>query len=174
MFLLNTTGNKPGTIAFNSKETLIIPTSSMLSWSVCALLAGFLSAAASLSAKLSLGADYIRDVCSLTMEKYGGTTDCDWLHAPLRLLCGALLFTCNTVMWTFFSKALRLCSSTARATVITTASNFISSALLGRLIFGETHAVLWWTGISVTLCGLLVLHVSTPQSPHQGEGKKKE
>ena len=80
MFVLNTIGNKPGTIASYSKGTLIIPTSSMLSWSVCALLAGFLSAAASLSAKLSLGADYMRDVCKLTMENYGGTTECDWVR----------------------------------------------------------------------------------------------
>lgn len=45
----------------------------------------------------------------------------------MRLLCGGLLFTCNAVMWTSFSKALRHCSSSARATVTTTASNFISS-----------------------------------------------
>ncbi|CAB1324965.1 unnamed protein product [Coregonus sp. 'balchen'] len=39
------------------------------------------------------------------------------LHIPLRLLCGRLLFTCNAVMWTFFSKALRPSSSSARATI---------------------------------------------------------
>lgn len=49
------------------------------------------------------------------------------LGVPLRLLCGALLLACNAAMWTFFSKALRHCSSSARATVTTTASNFISS-----------------------------------------------
>lgn len=52
---------------------------------------------------------------------------CLQLHIPLRLLCGGLLFACNTIMWTSFSKALRHCSSSARATVTTTASNFISS-----------------------------------------------
>lgn len=52
---------------------------------------------------------------------------CPQLHVPLRLLCGALLFACNAIMWTFFSKALRHCSSSARATVTSTASNFISS-----------------------------------------------
>uniref|UniRef100_A0A3P8W282 EamA domain-containing protein n=1 Tax=Cynoglossus semilaevis TaxID=244447 RepID=A0A3P8W282_CYNSE len=87
------------------------------------------------------------------------------LHVPLRLLCGVLLFVCNAVMWTFFSKALRHCSSSARATVTTTASNFVSSAVLGRLIFGETHASLWWLGICLTLCGLLVLHGATTQKP---------
>nr|XP_046254796.1 transmembrane protein 42a isoform X2 [Scatophagus argus] len=142
----------------------------MISGSFYALLAGFLGAAASLSAKLSLGADYLRIMCESGLG--GGTSVCDWLHIPLRLLCGGLLFTCNAVMWTFFSKALRHCSSSARATVTTTASNFISSAVLGRVIFGETHAALWWVGISLTLCGLLVLHGSSPQTLPQEEGKK--
>ncbi|XP_039974668.1 transmembrane protein 42-like [Xiphias gladius] len=148
----------------------------MFSGSLYALLAGFLSAASSLSAKLSLGADYLREMCESRLggrtETSGWTTDCDWLHIPLRLLFGGLLFTCNAVMWTLFSKALRHCSSSARATVTTTASNFVSSAILGRVIFGESHAALWWVGISLTLCGLLVIHGSTPQALPQGEGKK--
>uniref|UniRef100_A0A3Q4GEG1 Transmembrane protein 42a n=1 Tax=Neolamprologus brichardi TaxID=32507 RepID=A0A3Q4GEG1_NEOBR len=95
------------------------------------------------------------------------------LHIPLRLLCGGLLFACNAVMWTTFSKALRHSTSTARATVTTTASNFISSGLLGRLFFGESHATLWWAGISLTLCGLLMLHGSAPQT-HPQEADKKD
>ncbi|XP_008290002.1 transmembrane protein 42-like [Stegastes partitus] len=148
----------------------------MFSGTFYALLAGFLGAAASLSAKLSLGADYLREMCESGMsgrtEAAAGPSACDWLHIPLRLLCGGLLFICNAVMWTFFSKALRLCSSSARATVTTTAANFISSGVLGRLIFGESHAALWWVGISLTLCGLLVLHGSTPQTLPQEEDKK--
>ncbi|KAG2464881.1 transmembrane protein 42a [Polypterus senegalus] len=141
-----------------------------------AVLAGFLGAVASSSAKLSLGADYLKGVCESGLRSWVGderlgreegedeTTACDWLHIPLRLLCGGLLFTCNAVMWTFFAKALRYSSSSARATVTTTASNFISSAFLGQLIFGETHAVLWWVGISLTLSGLLVLHSAVPRA----------
>ncbi|XP_022608951.1 transmembrane protein 42-like [Seriola dumerili] len=148
----------------------------MLPGSFHALLAGVLSALASFSAKLSLGADYLREMCESTLgswtETYGGATHCNWLHIPLRLLCVGLLFTCNAVMWTFFSKALQQSSSSARATVTTTASNFICSAILGRVIFGETHAALWWVGICLTLCGLLVLHGSTPQALPQDEGKK--
>ncbi|KAM4567686.1 transmembrane protein 42-like [Fundulus diaphanus] len=137
---------------------------------VYALSAGFLAAAGSLCAKLSLGADYLREMCESSL---GGAARCDWLHIPLRLLCGAVLLTCNTVMWTMFSKALRHGSSSAGATVTTTASNFIFSAILGRLIFGETHSSLWWMGISLTLCGLLVLHAATPHK-HPQEAMKKE
>ncbi|TDH00381.1 hypothetical protein EPR50_G00187890 [Perca flavescens] len=117
--------------------------------------------------------DYLREKCDSGLSGWTEPgTACDWLHIPLRLLCGSLLFTCNAVMWTFFSKALRHCSSSARATVTTTASNFISSAVLGTVMFGESHAVLWWVGISLTLSGLLVLHGSTPQTLQQEEGKK--
>nr|XP_055066834.1 transmembrane protein 42a [Misgurnus anguillicaudatus] len=150
-----------------------------------ASLAGFLAALASSSAKLSLGADYLKEVCETGLkiwtERQGSaldqgldTTICDWLHIPLRLLCGGLLFTCNAVMWTFFAKALRHSSSSARATVTTTASNFIFSAFLGHVIFGETHANLWWIGIILTLTGLLVLHGSTPQASMENVSKKDE
>uniref|UniRef100_A0A674K2Y7 Transmembrane protein 42 n=2 Tax=Emydidae TaxID=8476 RepID=A0A674K2Y7_9SAUR len=75
-------------------------------------------------------------------------------------------------MWTFFAKALHYSSSSATATVTTTASNFISSAFLGKLLFGETRALLWWVGISVTLCGLLLLHTASPHTEQQHSEKK--
>uniref|UniRef100_A0A3Q0R9K8 Transmembrane protein 42a n=1 Tax=Amphilophus citrinellus TaxID=61819 RepID=A0A3Q0R9K8_AMPCI len=106
----------------------------MFSGSFYALLAGFLGATASLSAKLSLG----------------------------------LLFACNAVMWTFFSKALR------HSNFISSVSSAFTYGLLGRLFFGEAHATLWWVGISLTLCGLLVLHGSTPQTQPREEDKKEK
>ncbi|KAK6490507.1 UNVERIFIED_CONTAM: hypothetical protein FKN15_072845 [Acipenser sinensis] len=148
-----------------------------------ALLAGFLGAVASSSAKLSLGSDYLKGVCENGLKSWASderhfrqaddTTVCDWLHIPLRLLCGGLLFTCNAVMWTCFAKALRYSSSSARATVTTTASNFISSAFLGKLIFGEAHVMLWWVGISLTLSGLLVLHTAAPHAGERAVVKKE-
>ncbi|KAM6909726.1 transmembrane protein 42-like [Xenentodon cancila] len=142
----------------------------MFAGSAYALIAGFLGAAASLSAKLSFGPDYVRETCASALS----ATVCNWLHAPLRLLCAGLLFACNAVMWTFFSKALHHCSSSAVATVATSASSFICSGVLGRLMFGESHAALWWAGISLTLCGLLVLHGATPHTlPHVDSKKDK-
>ncbi|XP_019735567.1 transmembrane protein 42-like [Hippocampus comes] len=150
----------------------------MISGSIYALLAGCLGATASLSAKLTLGADYLKEMCEAGLSSTSDakhdndeTTVCLWLDIPLRLLCVVLMFLCNAVMWTFFSKALRYSSSSARATATTTGGNFISSAILGRLIFGETQSVLWWVGISLTLCGLLVLHGSTPQNLPQDDAK---
>lgn len=135
----------------------------MVSGSVYALFAGFMASVSSVCAKLSVGANYITHLCEsgLRHTHSGEASVCDWLQIPLRLLCAGLLLSCNTIMWTLFAKALRLCSSSARATVTTTASNFLCSAVLGGLLFGETHNALWWVGISLTLCGLMLLHGST-------------
>ncbi|CAG6016074.1 unnamed protein product [Menidia menidia] len=148
----------------------------MISGSLYASLAGFLGAAASLSAKLSLGADYVIEMCETGLREWTDFHDspavCEWVHYPLRLLCVGLLFMCNVIMWTFFSKALQKCSSSATATVTTTASNFIFSGIFGKLIFAETHAALWWAGICLTLSGLLLLHGTTHPTLSQEEHKK--
>lgn len=62
----------------------VLLSSDMVSGSFYALLAGVLGAAASLSAKLSLGADYLRDMCesgiSSWSQTHGGTQACDWVR----------------------------------------------------------------------------------------------
>ncbi|OCT75957.1 transmembrane protein 42 isoform X1 [Xenopus laevis] len=142
----------------------------MSSWG-CSALAGLLGALSACSAKLALGADYVRDACEVVAGDQGGM--CEWVHLLLRLCCTCLVFVCNAVMWTFFAKALRLSSSSAAATVTTTASNFMFSALIGKVLFGEARAMLWWVGISITLCGLLLLHTATP-SHEENRAKTKE
>ncbi|XP_028327063.1 transmembrane protein 42-like [Gouania willdenowi] len=144
----------------------------MSSGSVHALLAGFAGSVASVCAKLTVNAHYLTALCTGTLHEHG--TVCAWLHVPLRVLCGLLLLTFNTIMWTFFSKALRHCSSSARVTVTVTASNFISCGVLGRLFFGEVHAALWWAGIALTLCGLFVLYGSSPQALQQDVVRKEK
>lgn len=56
----------------------------MISGTFYALLAGFLGSAASLSAKLSLGSDYLRDMCESGLsgwtQTHGGTVACDWVR----------------------------------------------------------------------------------------------
>ncbi|XP_018423460.1 PREDICTED: transmembrane protein 42 [Nanorana parkeri] len=138
------------------------------SWG-CSAVAGLLGALAACSAKLALGADYLRELC----VAYAGERAelCDWIHLLLRLCCIGLVFLCNAAMWTFFAKALRSSSSSAAATVTTTASNFISSAFLGSVLFGESRAILWWFGISITLCGLILLHTFSPQAEEPAKKK---
>ncbi|XP_033021361.1 transmembrane protein 42 [Lacerta agilis] len=133
--------------------------------------AGLLGALAACSAKLALGADYLRGACAAVVGgEEAASGACSWLPVMLRIVCGGLVLACNAVMWTFFAKALRYSSSSATATLTSTASNFISSAFLGSLLFGETHALLWWIGISLTLLGLLLLHTT----PRLAEEKKEK
>ncbi|XP_014733848.1 PREDICTED: transmembrane protein 42, partial [Sturnus vulgaris] len=121
--------------------------------------AGSLGAAAAAAAKLALGA--------------GGEAAGGPLPVLLRLTCVGLVFVCNAVMWAVFTKALRLSSSSAAASVTTTASNFISSAILGKLLFRETWTALWWVGLTMTVCGLMLLHTTAPQLV-QVPAEKKE
>ncbi|XP_031359583.2 transmembrane protein 42 [Lonchura striata] len=121
--------------------------------------AGGLGAAAAAAAKLALGP--------------GGEAAGGLLPVLLRLICVGLVFVCNAVMWAVFTKALRLSSSSAAASVTTTASNFISSAILGKLLFGETWTPLWWVGLTMTVCGLMLLHTAAPQLV-QVPAEKKE
>ncbi|XP_077160376.1 transmembrane protein 42 [Paroedura picta] len=140
--------------------------------SACAALAGLWGALAACSAKLALGAGYLRGVCEAGLGAAAGP--CEWLPIILRAGCGGLVIACNAVMWTFFAKALKYSTSSATATVTSTASNFISSAALGYLLFEETHALLWWIGISITLFGLLLLHTAPPPPQEQRHPKEKK
>ncbi|KAM9231014.1 transmembrane protein 42 [Leptosomus discolor] len=126
---------------------------------VAAVVAGLLGAAGAATAKLALGP--------------GEAAAGGWVLVLLRISCVGLAFACNAVMWTVFAKALRLSSSSATASVTTTASNFLSSAVLGKLLFRETWTPLWWGGLAVTFCGLVLLHTAAPQPAHLPAEKKK-
>lgn len=141
-----------------------------------ALLAGMMGALASASAKLALGTGHLREVCisTATVWQTEATALCESLHKVLLLGCIGLVFACNAVMWTFFVKALRFSSSSAAATVTSTASNFLFSAFLGKILLGEVCNLLWWVGISVTLLGLLLLHTGPPQTDQMDSEKKEK
>ncbi|XP_056376560.1 transmembrane protein 42 isoform X2 [Hyla sarda] len=96
------------------------------SWG-CSAVAGLLGALSASSAKCALGADYLRSLCEVAVGERADI--CEGVHLILRLGCAGLVFLCNAIMWTFFAKALRYSSSTAAATVTTTASNFVSSTV---------------------------------------------
>lgn len=76
-------------IQYYLDATVLICHSEMISGPVYALFAGFLGAAASLSAKLSLGADYLRDMCETGISGWtqtpGDTAACDWVRRTRHL-----------------------------------------------------------------------------------------
>ncbi|XP_036122761.1 transmembrane protein 42 [Molossus molossus] len=66
--------------------------------------------------------------------------------------------TTNSLMWTFFSRGLSFSMSSAIASVTVTFSNILSSAFLGFVLYGECQEVLWWGGVFLILCGLVLTH----------------
>ncbi|ORZ01070.1 hypothetical protein BCR43DRAFT_486321 [Syncephalastrum racemosum] len=75
----------------------------------------------------------------------------------LRGLCFGLIFACNSLMWTLFTKALNAAPSSVQTTTVNGAVNLTVSALLGYLIFEEPLALGWWIGASFILSGTLLL-----------------
>ncbi|XP_036287945.1 transmembrane protein 42 [Pipistrellus kuhlii] len=66
--------------------------------------------------------------------------------------------TANSLMWTFFSRGLSFSVSSATASVTVTFSNILSSAALGFVLYGESQEALWWGGVLLLLCGLILVH----------------
>lgn len=60
-------------------------------------------------------------------------------------------------MWALFTRALSLSPSAVKVNVINTAANFIITAFLGALIFGETLPLLWWIGAMLLIAGSVII-----------------
>ncbi|CAH1155634.1 unnamed protein product [Phaedon cochleariae] len=66
------------------------------------------------------------------------------------------MLVCNGGVWTFFVKALQLTNSLS-ATVISSATNYVISAVAGFLIFGEFTSLWWWSGMFLIILGVLLI-----------------
>jgi drug/metabolite transporter (DMT)-like permease len=60
-------------------------------------------------------------------------------------------------MWAFYTKALSAAPSAVHANIVNTSSNFIITALLGALIFGENLPPLWWAGAALLISGSVII-----------------
>jgi drug/metabolite transporter (DMT)-like permease len=68
-----------------------------------------------------------------------------------------LYFILSSTMWALFTRALSLSPSAVKVNVINTAANFIITALLGALIFGESLPLLWWMGAALLIAGSVII-----------------
>ncbi|CAD7081135.1 unnamed protein product [Hermetia illucens] len=75
----------------------------------------------------------------------------------VRATCIGLMLLCNAMVWTFFVKALHSKGGTLRATVMSAATNYFLSYILGILVFHEEITSLKALGISLILAGLLLI-----------------
>ncbi|KDR17550.1 transmembrane protein 42 [Zootermopsis nevadensis] len=113
-----------------------------------AVTAGLCAAASSLFGKLSRIQDY---------------STCVGLAINTSLI--VLMVVCNAGVWTCFVKALQQSPSSLPPTVTSTAVNYVSSALLGRLVFGEATTLLWWGGATLVMLGLML--ICKPHKQHE-------
>lgn len=134
-----------------------------------ALISGLLAALASLCGKFSMTADETYHLCDVLSSNWLGTGTshyfCDKMITFLRVAFFISMIACNAVMWTLFTKALRLCTTTLEATVTNTASNFFFTAIFGQTLFGEYLTLLWWLGTVLILFGLLLMHKGSQVDP---------
>ncbi|XP_038617420.1 transmembrane protein 42 [Tachyglossus aculeatus] len=121
-------------------------------------LAGLLSAMAALLAKLAVGPAPRDRPKSLLF----------------RIVCAIFFFVSNSLMWTFYAKGLNLASSSAMVSIMTTTANFLATAFFGYLLYGETRTMLWWVGIGMTICGLLLLQTEVSCAEGRRAAKEKE
>ncbi|XP_065183295.1 transmembrane protein 42-like [Sycon ciliatum] len=148
-------------------------TRNAMAFPVLAFLSGFLAALASLSAKLAsspLIGGISEQVCTILD---GSEVFCKFVSWSLSACCFGVVLLMNSAMWTVFVSALEASSSTVEVTVINTTANFISSAALGWLVFGETLSLLWWAGAACMLSGLALYQATQPAGPDGADAKTK-
>ncbi|XP_032599336.1 uncharacterized protein LOC116806533 [Drosophila grimshawi] len=77
--------------------------------------------------------------------------------ALVQLLPLGLMLLCNVCNLRYFLKALQLSQQTLTATVLTAASNYVISFILGALVYREPLTTLSGVGITLILAGLWFL-----------------
>ncbi|RMZ75929.1 hypothetical protein DV738_g5217, partial [Chaetothyriales sp. CBS 135597] len=63
----------------------------------------------------------------------------------------------NAAMWALFTAALTRGDSTTRVSIVNVSANFVVTALLGAIIFGESLPALWWLGAAFLAVGNVVI-----------------
>ncbi|XP_038112656.1 transmembrane protein 42 [Culex quinquefasciatus] len=74
-----------------------------------------------------------------------------------QIACIVIMVLLNACVWRFFVKALHADGGTLVAALVSAATNYTASALLGWFIFDERTSFLWWIGTALVLAGLLLI-----------------
>ncbi|KAK3086214.1 hypothetical protein FSP39_015316 [Pinctada imbricata] len=123
---------------------------------VLAVMAGTMAALGSVFAKLA----FDETLSTLCTNLIVHDITCGWVTLVSRVVCFMSVFGSNGLMWILFTKSMQYSISTVEATVTNTASNFLVTAILGCLIFGEVLSPRWFMGSVFIVCGLLLIHRS--------------
>ncbi|KAI8336264.1 hypothetical protein BC941DRAFT_514441 [Chlamydoabsidia padenii] len=139
-----------------------------------AVLSGFFAALSSVFAKLFTDerTSILVDTLSTQYSKYEHlqSIDTNVILLAIRGICFLLIFGCNSLMWTLFTKALHDAPSSIQVTIVNGAMNLATSAILGLVVFQEPLALRWWIGASFMLAGTIMVS----QSQKRLENMKKD
>eukprot|EP00051_Salpingoeca_urceolata_P032172 m.496664 g.496664 ORF g.496664 m.496664 type:complete len:129 (-) comp48287_c0_seq1:257-643(-) len=111
--------------------------------------------------------------CKLTVDATACLAITSSDHVLIRGLMLACMLASNGFMWVLFSRALEASSSSLTPTVINTAFNFVTSALLGSVVFSEPLSWTWAAGTSLIVCGLALVHAYEERAPDKTEDKSR-
>jgi drug/metabolite transporter (DMT)-like permease len=117
---------------------------------------------------LSIGSGILASMASVTAKLALDTPD---VSLTVRIVLFGVMIGVNVFMWTSYSKALDSSSSAVVASVINTLSNFVTTGIMGFLLFQEKHvfSFLWSSGMILVILGLcLILHDDTKREDNKG------
>lgn len=77
----------------------------------------------------------------------------------VRLVSFAAMFACNAMVIGYFLKAMEQ-NNTVVVTVVSSATNFLTSGILGYAIFGEALSRNWYIGSSLIMIGMCFVSFS--------------
>lgn len=105
----------------------------------------------------------IRDVHEAAMLHLGlfEVDYCRALSLPLRLLCLVGMVVANACMVATLLRGMKE-SGTVAGVALSTASNFVTSALYGAAVWGEAMNGTWWVGFVCVLAGVTILSAVQP------------
>ncbi|PGH05574.1 hypothetical protein GX51_02913 [Blastomyces parvus] len=131
--------------------------SSAYNWVILAIASGLFAATNGLFAKLTT--THLTTTISQTLSHLlnlppssAGTAE-----YITRALFFALNMLSNGVMWAMFTRALTASASSTKVAITNTTANFLLTALLGMVVFGERVDGLWWVGAALMAGGCVVV-----------------
>jgi drug/metabolite transporter (DMT)-like permease len=75
-------------------------------------------------------------------------------------------------MWTLYTKSLSISPSAVHVNIVNTTSNFLITAILGALVFGEKLPALWFVGAAFLVTGGVI--IGRREETSVADAKKKE
>lgn len=77
-------------------------------------------------------------------------------------------------MWILFTRALTAATSTTQVSILNTSANFLVTAIMGLIIFGEELPLGWWAGAALLVSGSVVIGAREEKARDESTGQQAE